>query len=300
MKYLFILITTVILHLSVVGQEVLVSRDIFIADNLMYIKLRINGSRDLMFMLDTGAGVTVVNEKLREELDLQITDKSTIGTAGRSVETLSSAHNKIEIGALILEDITLELMNLDHLSQYFKFEIDGIIGYDFFRDHIVEVDVRNKRMVVHAPSSYTPDPNARKIKIEQLHANHFGIEIELIPNKKDSLKSLLFKVDSGYNGYLVVHNNAISQHDISSERKLKPKKGFGVDSTITENLSGKIFQARIAGETLKNVPAIFVFDPVNVNSYKDKNEYGLIGQEILGKFIITYHLADSCMYMVPE
>jgi len=64
--------------------------------NLIFVGVIINGhDRPLHFLFDTGAGITLINSKVSNEIKLKISDTISIGTAGKTIR--SGCTNKINI-----------------------------------------------------------------------------------------------------------------------------------------------------------------------------------------------------------
>jgi predicted aspartyl protease len=95
-----------------------------------------------LFILDTGAGISVVesNHAERFKLNLQNDDTSFTGAGagGQGLKVIPSTGNKIEIGDYTITDLTLSTMSLEHVSQALaelgaNEEILGIIGVDILK-----------------------------------------------------------------------------------------------------------------------------------------------------------------------
>lgn len=267
-------------------------------DNLFFLEVTINGSvTPLNFVFDSGAGLTVIDTKLAERLDLNITGSSKIGTSGKSINSDESAGNSIKLGEkLLLDSVSLSIMDLSHLSKYLKFNVDGIIGYDLLRNVITETNVDALEMRFYSKIDYRHSGTSMGLALIALESNHFGIPIEVTPKNRTNSLTLIFKIDTGAANYLTVHNVPVKTYDlIDPKRKYKTRKGFGADSTITNNIKGKLKKVSFGNKTWKNVPVIFEVDPLNNSSTREAA--GLIGQELLLDFNITYDLINRMIFL---
>ncbi len=104
--------------------------------------------------MDTGVEQTILfslDEK--EEVQLFEVEKLKLKGLGSkdAIDSYKSSKNKVEIRDLI--DTNHEIYII--LDQEFNFssqvgiEVNGIIGYNFFRDHIVEIDYERKKLFVY-------------------------------------------------------------------------------------------------------------------------------------------------------
>lgn len=107
---------------------------------------------------------------------------------------------------------------------------------------------------------------------------------------------MLFKIDTGASNALTFHNGAVVGHQILElmGNRLKSKNGFGVDSTVTHNLSSKIYLAAFNGQRWKRISVVFEVDPTNRISERQGD--GLIGQALLLDFNTIYNLESGQVY----
>ncbi len=109
----------------------------------------------LRFIVDTGAGMTVVDDSFIESLGLKVVGElEAIGTGG-SVTTKR------------IESVTLDLMKekisvpaigtpIGGIGKLMATRIDGILGYDYFVDRIVRIDYKTKELG-HLPIQWEPN-----------------------------------------------------------------------------------------------------------------------------------------------
>jgi hypothetical protein len=187
-------------------------------------------------------------------------------------------------------------MDLTHFDKFLKTKVDGIIGFDLLENIIVETNIDASEMRFLSDSSFQYSSKTDLLKLVNLESRHFGIPIEITPEKNQKSLSLIFKVDTGADNYLTFHNNSVRKYQlINPNKNYKKRIGFSVDSTKTTNLKSKVYSAIIGEKKWKNTPAIFEVDPVN-DSTKRKAD-GLIGQEMLLDFNICYNLKESTIYL---
>ena len=111
------------------------------AAGLLLVSVKVNGNEGL-FILDTGAGTTVVEKNQVERLNLVLqhdnAEFSGAGAGGGGLEIIPSTGNTVEIGNHLLSDFTLTVMSFEHvndaLSQACANEvICGVIGVDILK-----------------------------------------------------------------------------------------------------------------------------------------------------------------------
>jgi predicted aspartyl protease len=118
--------------------------------NHFEIKASINGVKGL-FILDTGASNSCVGFEAAEKFDLKKVKDSKILAAGAGaidMATQISKKNKIKIGRLKIDKVSLVLFDLSHvniaLTNHNSKPVDGIIGADILKKIKAIIDYNKK------------------------------------------------------------------------------------------------------------------------------------------------------------
>lgn len=297
MKKLILIASLLLSGTSGFSQELIAKTPIQLIDGLIFIQVALNQSEPLNFIFDTGAGITVVDTETAAKLQLSITGELTIGTSGKNLRTKISENNELIVGdEFIMDSLSVSLMDLSHLSQYFKTRIDGIIGIDLLNKAIVETNIDSMQALLFSNENFQYHGNAKPLELIGLESNHLGLPIKIVPKGKKQPISLVIKIDTAAANYLTFHNHTVQEYElVDPKKKYKRKQGFGADSTITNNLGGKIDTAIFGEKEWKNIPVVFEVDRLNESS--DRQANGLIGQKMLLEFNITYNLSDGVVYL---
>ncbi len=130
-----------------------------LVNNLMIIPVEVNGTK-LSFIFDSGVGKPILfNLSNQDSIQLNnVTEISLRGLGtGESVKALSSKGNTFKIGdgwnnkQMLYVILDKEL----NFSPNLGIPVHGIIGYDLFRDFIVDIDYANKVIKFYNPDLYT-------------------------------------------------------------------------------------------------------------------------------------------------
>ena len=108
-------------------------------------ELRLEGvERPQNFIIDTGASITVVSERLasREEMSayLQKTTMRVFGAAGIADDVKIVLLPRVTLGPLIRENIRAAVLDLEPLNETAGFTQDGILGANFLNHYRVDFD----------------------------------------------------------------------------------------------------------------------------------------------------------------
>lgn len=98
--------------------------------------ININGVNG-RFILDTGAGQTVVETDRQEKFKLSSEERggTAAGAGGSHVKTLYSGNNTVIAGDSVTNNYSFLLMSMEHINGQFRKlgieEVDGLLGSDF-------------------------------------------------------------------------------------------------------------------------------------------------------------------------
>jgi len=105
------------------------------------VPVSINGSDPLIFVLDTGAGKTLVTPGTVEKLNLEKVPgevSSIFGTHGKTASPVVELQS-IAVGKVNVVDVQAIVLDLDHITRG-NWRADGVLGMDFLRQFDLRLD----------------------------------------------------------------------------------------------------------------------------------------------------------------
>jgi predicted aspartyl protease len=132
------------------------AREHEVANNLVVLPTRVNGSQELPFILDTGASATVIDRRQAENLGLSITRGADVSTGGGDVEASRINGVTLKIGDLSLPDLNVIAIDLAGLSAGLGRPVAGILGgktgaltllREYVDDATVHIELRTRRLL---------------------------------------------------------------------------------------------------------------------------------------------------------
>jgi hypothetical protein len=128
-------------------------------NNLIIVPVEINGV-ELSFLLDTGVNKSIIFNFLNLSDSLQIKDTETIFLRGlgegEAIKALKSKNNILKIGdAINLKQELFAVFNPNlNFAPRLGVPLHGIIGYDLFKDFVVEINYSSKYIRLTNPDVY--------------------------------------------------------------------------------------------------------------------------------------------------
>lgn len=272
-------------------------------NNLIFIPVKINGE-ELTFLLDTGVEQTILfslDEK--EEVKLFEVEKLKLRGLGSKepIDSYKSSKNKVEIKSLVDSNHEIYII----LDQEFNFssqvgiEVNGIIGYNFFKNHIVEIDYDRKKVTVYNHAHKKNNANLKKkyskdlITIEENKPYY----ISNIVSDEITVPSKLL-LDTGNSDALWIFTN-------KTDKIKLPKKN--IPDYLGRGFSGSVFgkRGRINsfdfGKKTFDFPLVTFPDSISVKSVNFvPNRVGSIGSEVISRFTVVFDYLNSTIYTKPN
>jgi hypothetical protein len=269
-----------------------------LSNNLMIIPVSLNGVK-LNFLLDTGVEKTILFS-LEDSDSLQFNNIEKIKIrglgSGNAIDALHAKSNKIDINgyADTNHEVYIILDQDVNFSSQLGIPVHGIIGYEFFKNHFIEINYIRKKIVVYKNNEAFSLNKLKKydeipisIELEKPY-----IEAMVNLNTKEIKTKLL--IDTGGSDALWLFEN---------EKEIECPKEYFKDF-LGRGFSGDIYgkRSRIEkfqiGKQAIYFPTISFPDTLSLKSVSMvEGRNGSIGGEILKRFDVIFDYPDKKMYL---
>ena len=255
-------------------------------DGHLYVTTGVNGRGPFRFLLDSGAGASLLAKRVADELGIvTFGDLPIRGVGGYGAIGLA------EIDSLTLGGLCLYLKHVAVLtpissgSEAFR-KLDGILGYDFFARFAVSIDFEKRRIVISRSGKYSPLTEGRSIGLE-VYA-----QIPVVEAEVDG-QPIRMAVDLGAQAGLVIRGSAKAlaapgEDNSQTDRVFQIGGVGGLGSVRKLNIK----RLTLAGFDIDNPPALAAekFADFPMPEYIE----GLLGVQILKDFnlIIDYQAGN--------
>lgn len=264
-------------------------------NNLIIIPVEINGVV-LSFLLDTGASKPIVFSFLNVSDTLKLKDTETIYLRGlgegNSVKALKSKNNIFKIGdALKLNQDLYEIYDSNlNFAPRLGVPVHGIIGFDLFKDLVVEINYSRKYIRLTNPDQYNYG-KCKKCEILNLefYNNKPYVNIEVSVNKQNIPIKLL--IDSGGSDALWLFEDDSLGIEINHPF-FEDFLGYGLSGSIYGKRS-TIDALILKSFVLENANVAYPDNTSIIAAKKNKDRNGTLAGNILKRFnvIIDYQKA---------
>jgi Aspartyl protease len=120
-------------------------------NDVMYLQGTVN-DKTLWFAFDTGAETNLLDfdKSKKLKMDLQVISRSKVtGVGGSRLEVVYTKFDQLKIGDRVFMNNRVLLTNLEKMGKVYGYNIDGILGYDFFARGIFTINFVKKEFEMY-------------------------------------------------------------------------------------------------------------------------------------------------------
>lgn len=251
-------------------------------------------SRPLTFILDTGSGGISLDSATCALLHIKPTQTDTMITGIGGKKRVSYIFNQtLHVGDLRADSLNFYINDYSELTSVYGEKIDGIIGYSFFNRYIIKVDFDTALIRIYRPGKMIY-PGGGTVLTPQF--NYLPIQDVYV---KDNRKMRFpFYMDSGAGLSLLLSTRFEKDSSIILSRRkrvLIQTEGLGGKNTMQLTV---VKQLRLGPYRFLDVPTYIYEDSMNITEYPFTG--GLLGNDIMRRFNITYNYPAREIYIVPN
>ena len=264
-------------------------------NNLIFLHCTVNNSKPGWFIFDTGSAVTMLDSTFAVDNQINIRDTVISRFSGKKVP--GSKHLTFHIGHAQLSEVSARVMNTFQLSSVIGRKIDGIIGYDFLEQFVVEVDYFNRNLRFMDPGKFTYKGKGKPLALELNKANWPMTPVVLHGNDKQAEGMII--LDSGS-----LMGLSLTSSELAEETIPYPIS-FGITGAGEGSRMGRLDTFEIDGNTINNCIAGFPAKETDestddISRTVSESGLGLIGSEIMVRFTWTFDYTRKTVFVEPN
>jgi hypothetical protein len=268
-------------------------------NNLIFIPLTVNGVV-LTFMVDTGVKETILfSLDDKEEMNFKNVEKITLRGLGseESIEGLKSTNNVIEAKGMVASNELLYVI-LDqsfNLSSEIGIPVNGIIGYQFFKNNLVEINYSKKRISIVKENRKFRNKLEKKFREIAITIEKSKPYVETKVTIENTTINAKLLIDIGNSDAFWLFQNANTAIKV-------PSKNF--DDFLGKGFSGEIEgkRARVSKVYFDsfefNSPVVAFPDSSSTkNVIMVKDRAGSVGAEVVKRFLSVFDYTNRRIFL---
>lgn len=258
-----------------------------ITSGYLYLTATVNGKR-VRLILDTGAQMNVLTPEAAKKLEVpEGTPIQASGAGSQRVSASISQLRSMEVGGARVEGESVLIVDLPKVL-----EVDGLVGYGFFRHFVTTVDYESQQITFSKSETYQPDPSAAEIPMKMVNGT---------PNVEISVQGVQtwFHVDTGAGGNLVLFNPFVEANKLKDAypNRLTTMTGMGVGGFTL----GELTRMKTVKIGPYDLPELIVeFSSQKSGAFASAQYGGNIGYDVLRRFRLTLDAQKQKAYLTKS
>ena len=264
--------------------------------NLILLQAKVNDSGPLRFILDTGAGTSVLDAQQAKVLRLKPQGKIVgMGGAGSAGATFTRGTSVNLPGVQIL-DQTIYVLPLDPLSAIGR-KIDGVIGNDIIKRFVVEIDYAAQTLNLYEPQSYRYSGSGQVITL-LMDGNLPFVRARVTPEGGRTPLEAKLQIDSGSTGVVLLNTPFVKKHQLLATIPQAVQTNLGGVGGSAQTLIGRV-KSMMLGRFVIDRP-IARFSQATRGDYASATYDGLLGGAALRRFKVVFDYSRRQMIVEPN
>lgn len=292
-RLLLLLLLPLILCFPVAGSQQKQNHPVAVvpfelSGNLIFLQVRVNNKAPLWFILDTGAGVSILKEKQAQSLGLKLE------TSEQVLDGMPHAKGvRLGLAGAELAGQTIFVAPTESLEPSVGRTVDGILGFDLFQRFVVEIDYDARRLRLFETADYLYQ--GRAVSIPLIIEDNTPFVRATITQPESNSAEGQFLIDTGASGALNVFKRFDEPHRFSgSLSKTLQSTGVGF-SGKAQTRTGRIRALQLGRLRITGVVAAFS----QAEDSSDEAGDGEIGGDLLRRFKVILDYARKRLVLEP-
>ena len=124
--------------------------------NQIVVEVKIGGKGPFKMLVDTNTDPSAIDIAAARELGLAVGDKGYAVTGGGNETNVGYVTRlpSVELGNLVTKDVAAATINLTKMAERMGGPIQGVLGFSFLKDRIIQIDYPNSKLRFFAESPY--------------------------------------------------------------------------------------------------------------------------------------------------
>jgi len=256
------------------------------------LKVSVNNSPPLNFTIDTGSDVFAI---------LTARQAKNLGLVPRNNYKVGIAANIGEIEAATIPSANLTMPGVEALNQRIEViiseesvdnesKIDGVLGFQFLKRFIVEIDYEAHTLSLFGPDKYQYKGTGQVIPIKIKDGSPM-IRLKMTTTSGKSIEDY-FEVDNGMGATLLLRTPAVKKYGLLSETQT-------IQAPIDIEAGGE-YKRKFGRLRSVQLGRYIIENPTVSLSENVEGEGGIIGEEILRRFKVIFDFSHHRMILEPN
>ncbi|OJJ18708.1 hypothetical protein BKI52_24195 [marine bacterium AO1-C] len=262
----------------------------------MFFQVKVNDSRPLNFVFDTGAGMAVLNPNTAKDLNIQSTGVLSARGVGGMVTAPRYSSLRLSVGKIKLRANAIGFP-MKHLEHKLGKRIDGIIGADLLIRYVIQIDYDQKLLRFFNFEGFKYAGKGKRMRLKMMGRLAMCPLTIKLPNGEKHTDDFL--IDTGAGACVGFTTSFSKTHQLA--KKFDKKYRFYTSGATTNKTyleAAKLPELTLGGYAFQDIPVSISNTRRGVlGTYRNG---GILGNRILKRFNITFNYKTRRAYWEPN
>jgi predicted aspartyl protease len=264
------------------------------------VKVSVNKSRPLSFILDTGANVAIIRMDVAKELNLSLEAAVNVGGAGAGTQPgrrVKDARWSLVGLERVVQPVTLAVP-MPLLSSALGRDLDGIIGGELIKEFVLELDYQARILRFHDRARFAYSGPGETLALEFTPEGHPVVKATVSLPGRDPIERP-FLLDTGSGGALALHSPFVVEHDLlaTQAKTIRAIGTAGAGGRTTGRL-GRVTSLKLGSFTIAS--PITMFSEDRAGAFANASLAGNIGAQIANRFRLFFDYGRRRLILEPS
>ncbi|MFN2480714.1 MAG: aspartyl protease family protein [Pyrinomonadaceae bacterium] len=267
-----------------------------LVNNLVFVRTRVNNSAPLWFILDTGASATIINERVAKELGLRSGRREKGTGTGGEIEVGMIDGVSLSMTGATVTDQTVGAFPLDMFAPIAGRQVGGIIGYDFIKEFVIEIDYAASLLNLYEPAGYVYRGAGEIVPVNLIERKPW-VRAALVVSERQSFEGT-FEIDTGGDGVMVVSTPFVKKHRLDELIANRRAGNSGGAGGMIGSSDARVAGVRLGRFTLDR--PIVTLIQARSGEYATEKFDGVIGGEFFRRFKLIVDYSRRRVILEPN
>jgi hypothetical protein len=267
--------------------------------NVIFVQVRVNESAPLAFIFDTGAGINVLNASRAADVRLASADigVNARGTGGMVAGSLATGA-EITLPGVSARAQRIAVLPLQSLEPRVGRHVDGILGYDFIKEFVTEIDYERKLISLHDPRTYRRATRGAFVPFDVRGGTPY-VNMTINLTNADRVSGE-FEIDTGSDSALGIYDYFAKANALRRRlpRLGSPQVGEGVGGE-TSHVEARVKSFSLGRFQIKN-PVVELSEDDKAEGGARPEYDGMIGTEVFRRFHLVIDYSRRQLILEPN
>lgn len=269
-----------------------------VINNIVLLPVRVNGSFEMNFILDTGVRTTILTEPMVTSfLAFDSVENVRVRGLGEgtAIDAVLARNTSMSLPGVIGKGINLIVLpqGVISYSEMFGKPVFGIIGYEIFGQFVVEINYQQEYIKLYDPFKFKPRGRyKRNMELIDIQKGKPYVQATLTNHQGEQVQSE-WLIDTGASQAVALFDNDLQ----APEKNIETFLGKGLSGDVFGKL-GRVQSFQLGKYVFEDVIAGFP-DPGSISILRNEQVswYGNLGAEIISRFNVIFDYPRGRMYL---